>query len=86
MTTKSACSAIVTTKGQLVVPAEIRRRFGIKPGTAIRFIERDGEILFQPVTREFIRSLQGSLRADGPATGDLLRDRAADRKREEKVR
>jgi AbrB family looped-hinge helix DNA binding protein len=76
-------SAVVTTKGQLVVPAGIRRRFGIKPGTAVRFIERDGEILFQPVTREFIRRLQGSLRGAGSATADLLRERAADRKREE---
>jgi AbrB family looped-hinge helix DNA binding protein len=76
-------SAVVTTKGQLVVPAGIRRRFGIKPGTSVRFIERDGEILFQPVTKEFIRSLQGSLKAHGTATADLLRDRAADRKREE---
>jgi len=29
----------------------------VKPGTKIRFVERDGEILFQPITREFIRSL-----------------------------
>ena len=76
-------TSTVTSKGQLVVPARIRRRFGIKPGTEVRFIEREGEIVFQPVTREFIRSLQGSLRAAGPATLELLRERAADRKREE---
>ena len=78
-----AMSSTVTSKGQLVVPAKIRRRFGIKPGTTVRFIERDGEILFQPVTAEFIRGLQGSLEADGPVTPALLRERAADRKREE---
>lgn len=76
-------TAIVTSKGQIVVPARIRRKFGIKPGTHIRFIERGQEILFQPVTREFIRSLQGSLRGEGPVTTELLRERAADRKREE---
>jgi AbrB family looped-hinge helix DNA binding protein len=76
-------TSTVTSKGQLVVPARIRRRFGIKPGTEVRFIEREGEIVFQPVTKEFIRSLQGSLRGEGPATTELLRDRAADRKREE---
>jgi len=76
-------TSTVTSKGQLVVPARIRRRFGIKPGTEVRFIEREGEIVFQPVTKEFIRSLRGSLREEGPATANLLRDRAADRKREE---
>ena len=79
-------SATVTTKGQLVVPAAIRRRFGIRRGTQVRFIERGGEILFQPVTKEFIRSLQGSLRDEGPATPGLLRERAADRKRDEERR
>lgn len=83
MVETTALTAIVTSKGQLVVPARIRRKFGIKPGTHIRFIERGQEILFQPVTSEFIRSLQGSLRDDGPVTSELLRDRAADRKREE---
>lgn len=83
MANTQSLTAVVTSKGQLVVPARIRRKFGIKPGTHIRFIERGQEILFQPVTKEFIRSLQGSLREDGPVTADLLRDRAADRRREE---
>lgn len=77
-------TAVVTSKGQVVVPARIRRKFGIKRGTHVRFIERGEEIVLQPVTKEFIRGLQGSLRAEGPATTDLLRDRATDRKREER--
>lgn len=79
-------SSTLSSKGQLVIPARLRRRFGIKPGTAIRFLERDGEIVLQPVTKEFIRSLRGSLRAFGPVTDELLRDRAADREREERRR
>ena len=31
-------TAYVTSKGQLVVPSSIRRRFGIKPGTRINFV------------------------------------------------
>lgn len=76
-------TATITSKGQLVVPARIRRKLGIRQGTQVRFVERNGEIVLQPVTKEFIRSLQGSLTADGPATEDLLRDRAADRRRED---
>jgi len=76
-------SSTVTSKGQLVVPARIRRRFGIKPGTSIRFIERNGEILFQPITKEFIRSLKGSLKSRESVTADLLRERAAERDAEE---
>ena len=77
-------SSTVTSKGQLVVPARIRRRFGIKPGTSVRFIERNGEILFQPITREFIRSLKGSLKSETSVTADLLRERSTERDAEER--
>ncbi len=76
-------AAYVTSKGQLVVPARIRRKYGIKPGTKICFIERDSEILFQPVTREYIRSVCGMLKSGTSATEELLRERAQDKEREE---
>jgi len=76
-------SAYVTSKGQLVVPARLRRKYGIKPGTKICFIERNGEIVFQPVTREYIRSVCGMFKSDTSATEELLRDRALDKKRAE---
>lgn len=83
-------TAAVTSKGQLVVPARLRRRYGIKPGTKIRFIERPDGILFQPVTPEYIRSVCGMLSSDSSMTDELLKERARDRAREdsklEKVR
>ncbi len=76
-------TAYVTSKGQLVVPARLRRKYGIKPGTKICFIERDGEILFQPVTPGYIRSICGMLKSETSATEDLLKERARDKEREE---
>lgn len=76
-------TARVTSKGQLVVPSRLRRKYGIKPGTKIRFIERDSEILFQPVTGEYIRSVCGMLKSETSATQELLKERARDKGREE---
>ena len=76
-------TAYVTSKGQLVVPSKLRRRYGIKPGTKVCFIERKGEILFQPVTKEYIRSVCGMLKSDTLVTEDLLKERAKDKEREE---
>jgi AbrB family looped-hinge helix DNA binding protein len=76
-------TAYVTSKGQLVVPARIRRKYGIKPGTKICFIERDHEILFQPVTKEYIRGVRGMLKSDTSMTQELLKERARDKEREE---
>ncbi len=73
----------VTSKGQLVVPARLRRKYGIKPGTKICFVERDHEIIFQPVTKEYIRSVCGMLKSDTSITKALLEERARDKEREE---
>jgi bifunctional DNA-binding transcriptional regulator/antitoxin component of YhaV-PrlF toxin-antitoxin module len=67
----------------LVVPAKLRRKYGIKPGTRICFIERDHEIIFQPVTKEYIRSVCGMLKSDTSMTKALLEERARDKEREE---
>ena len=72
-------TSVVTTKGQLVIPARLRRRFGIKKGTMVTFTEDDGRIIVQPVTREFIRGLRGSLKGQPSALEILLDERKRER-------
>ena len=78
-------SAYVTSKGQLVVPSRIRRRFGITPGTRVNFIEEGGRIIFQPVTREYIRGFRGLFKRKAGAKSvvqEHLAERRAERVRE----
>ena len=59
-------SATFTSKGQLVIPAELRRKHGIAAGTRVKFLEdRFGRIVLQPVTENYIDRVTGCL-ADGP--------------------
>ncbi|MBM3300375.1 MAG: AbrB/MazE/SpoVT family DNA-binding domain-containing protein [Deltaproteobacteria bacterium] len=76
-------TAHVTSKGQLVIPARLRKRYGIKPGTRVCFIERDHEILFQPVTKEYIQTVCGMLKSETSVTQELLQERAKDKEQEE---
>ena len=71
-------AAFVTSKGQLVVPAKLRRKYGIKPGTKVFFVERGDEILFQPVTRDYVRSVRGLLASSSSIAEHLLSERAKD--------
>ena len=52
-------TACVTLNGRWVVRARVRRRFGIKSGTRIVFVEEGDRSIFQPVTREYIDSFCG---------------------------
>jgi AbrB family looped-hinge helix DNA binding protein len=72
-------TSIITTKGQVVIPARLRRRFGIKKGTMVTFVEDDGRLIVQPVTREFIRGLRGSLKGEPSALRGLLEERKRER-------
>jgi AbrB family looped-hinge helix DNA binding protein len=56
---------IITAKGQIVIPASIRQRLGIKEGTRIKIEERDNEIILKPITREYIHSGRGRFRGKG---------------------
>lgn len=55
-------SATFTSKGQLVIPAELRRKHGIKPGTKVKFLEdKLGNIVLVPITEEYINRVRGML-------------------------
>lgn len=54
-------TSTVTSKGQLVIPIELRRRYFIKPGTKVHFEPVEGGILLKPITKEYIRQLRGCL-------------------------
>lgn len=59
-------SATFTSKGQLVIPAELRRKHGIEAGTKVKFLEDEmGRIVIQPLTEAAIDRMMGFL-ADGP--------------------
>jgi AbrB family looped-hinge helix DNA binding protein len=72
----------VTTKGQLVIPSKLRRRFGIKPGTRVNFFEEDDGIKIIPVTSETIKANIGFLGKDGP---NLLKALLEEKKKEREL-
>ena len=40
-------SSSVTTKGQVTIPIELRKKLGIKPGDRVGFVDEDGRIVLQ---------------------------------------
>ena len=73
--------AAVTTKGQIVIPAKLRQRLGIKKGTRLHVEERDGDIILRTLNREYFQKMSGILKGGGLVKA-LEKSRAEDRKRE----
>jgi AbrB family looped-hinge helix DNA binding protein len=72
----------MTIKGQVVIPAKIRQRLGLKKGTKIFVEERNGEIVLRPINRGYFQRMSGILKAGG-LTKALEQSRQQDLKREE---
>jgi len=72
----------VTIKGQVVIPAKIRHRLGIKKGSKFHVEERNGEIILRPLNREYFRRMSGILK-EGGLVKALGESRKEDLKREE---
>ena len=41
-------SALVSSRGQITLPADFRKRLGIKPGGVVIIEDRDGELVVRP--------------------------------------
>ena len=71
-----------TVKGQIVIPAELRRKYGIKAGTKITVIDQGEFIILKPVNEASLKRLQGVLKGKG-VLKSLLEERKKDAEREE---
>jgi AbrB family looped-hinge helix DNA binding protein len=71
--------SVVTTKGQIVVPAKIRRKFGIKKGTKIAFIEQNGKLIIQALDKSYFENLAGVLGTEGKMLRSLMDDKEKER-------
>jgi len=72
--------AYATVKGQIVIPVELRRKYGIVEGTKIIVVDTGDEIVLRPITRERIKKLRGSLKGTG-ALQVLMEERQKDKDR-----
>ncbi|MHB1959077.1 MAG: AbrB/MazE/SpoVT family DNA-binding domain-containing protein [Acidobacteriaceae bacterium] len=71
----------VSTKGQLVIPAEIRKALHIKPGMRFAVLRERNQIILRPVNRQFIDELRGITAGRPSATDMLLKERRDEDKR-----
>lgn len=73
----------MTTKGQVVVPARLRKKYGIQPGKKIAFFEENGAIVLKPMDESFFSQYAGILKDIGPTKEEYLLWKKEDIEKEE---
>ncbi|HVO75700.1 MAG TPA: AbrB/MazE/SpoVT family DNA-binding domain-containing protein [Ignavibacteriaceae bacterium] len=69
----------VTSKGQLVIPSKLRRKYGIKPGTRVNFYDEKDGIKIIPITPELIEANKGFLGTGGKLLKALMEEKKKER-------
>lgn len=74
-------TSTVTTKGQVVIPVQLRKKVGIKPGIKVFLEEKKGNIIIHPATPDFYERHYGLLK--GAQLTELLGEMRGEEKKHE---
>ena len=68
----------ILSKGQIVIPAEIRKKYHIEPGTEMQIMDYGGVIYLIPPVSDPVKAACGVLPARPSLAGRLLKERKGD--------
>ena len=78
-----AARTVVSSKGWIVIPAELRHRYGLTPGTRIQIVDYAGVLSIVPIPDDPIAAGAGMFAGEPSATDLLLEERRRDKERED---
>lgn len=71
-------TAKVSTKGQVVIPAELRKKHHLEPGAAVHIVEYGDLICLAPVVSDAAEAAWGALPPGHSLAEELLKERRRD--------
>jgi AbrB family looped-hinge helix DNA binding protein len=73
----------ISNKGWVVIPAELRKKYHLAPGTQVVIVDYGGVLSIIPALQNPIKQGRGLLKDLPPLTKDLIEGRSKERKRED---
>ena len=72
----------MTPKGQVLIPAWMRKKLGLKAGMKMIISQKGKDIIIHPVTPDYFRQFAGMWGTDSKALDILMSERKKDAERE----
>ena len=73
----------ISNKGWVVIPAELRKKYHLTPGSEVVIVDYGGVLSIVPASKDPIKQGRGLLKDLPGLTGDLLNERTRERERED---
>lgn len=70
-----------TAKGQVVIPADIRKKYHISKGTRVKIEDKNGQIILKPLMKDPVKNARGIFKGGKSALKFLQEDRAEEAKK-----
>jgi len=74
--------ATVSSKGWVVIPAELRKKYDLKTGSQVVLVDYGGVLAIVPALSDAVKESAGILKSEPSLTKALLAEHAEERKRE----
>jgi AbrB family looped-hinge helix DNA binding protein len=71
-------------KGWLVIPAELRKKYGLKPGAQVSVVDYGGVLAIVPVFKDPIKQGAGMLKDKDSLTQAIVEEHRQERQREDR--
>jgi AbrB family looped-hinge helix DNA binding protein len=69
----------ISEKGWVVIPAELRKKYQLTPGSEVVIVDYGGVLSIIPVVKNPVRQGRGLLKGTPSLAGDLRKERAKER-------
>lgn len=76
-------TTVLSQKGQVVIPAEVRARLGLQKGDRFQVEAEADRVVLRRLPRHPLLELRGIFKGHDSLTDELLRERARDRDKED---
>jgi AbrB family looped-hinge helix DNA binding protein len=73
--------AIVSEKGWIVIPADLRKKYNLLPGTEVSVVDYGGVLALVPILPKPVRQAAGMVKGRTSLTRALLTERRRERSR-----
>jgi AbrB family looped-hinge helix DNA binding protein len=75
----------VSSKGWVVIPKDLREKYGIKPGSEVAIVDYAGTLAIVPVPADPVAAMRGMFKGVGGSwTEQLVEEHRREREREER--
>jgi bifunctional DNA-binding transcriptional regulator/antitoxin component of YhaV-PrlF toxin-antitoxin module len=74
----------VSTRGQLVIPQKIRKKYNINPQSSVRWIDTGEVLILVPMTSDPITSSRGMLKGTKVSTYSYLKEKKEEKSLEQR--